>query len=247
MSFLSDHLAAKVKYAIESSKKFGDLEHSGTKGRLRELVITELIQPLLPNGVNATTGILIDSKGNQSKQVDIIIYSSDILPPIVQSAEQSLIPVDAALQVIEVKSQLNKAEMKTSIENAESVKSLYTLIAGEPLPPPFNHMIKDKLTGPVRVSPICSIFAFGSDLKKKTEWERYVEIKDDLEERRNRVIVNDICVVGSGYWNQVEKVLAIKASENYNEVLIMLVTLVNSIPFWKELRGTPQFGHYLVG
>ena len=246
MSFLSDTLGAKIKGAVELSKTFSNLEHSGTKGRLRELVVTELINPLLPNGVSATTGLLIDSKGNQSNQLDIIIYTSDILPPLFQSTEQSVIPVDAAIQVIEIKSQLNATEMKISIENAKSVKSLIPLDPGQPYPSPFNKLNKNNIKNSMRVSPICSLFAFGSDLKRKTEWERYLEIKNDLKDKHNHVILHDICVVGSGYWNEVSEEY-VKTTDNYHEVMVMLTILVNSIPLWKKMRGTPQFGRYLIG
>lgn len=245
MSILSKNLSAKVKHAIYLSKQLGDLEHAVLKGRLRELLVTELIEPLLPNGVRAITGILIDSKGNQSNQLDIIIYSSDILPPIIQSNEQSIIPVDAALQVIEVKSQLNATEIRDSIKKGESVKTL-CLLGPRKLEPPFSLIIKEKLSYPIKVSPVFSVFAFGSDLKKKTEWERYLEIKNDPE-GSSRELVDDICVVGSGYWNRGEgELISEEAAEDYNEVLRMLIFLVNSIPLWKEIRGTPELGQYFT-
>jgi hypothetical protein len=181
MSILSKNLAAKVKHAIDLSKQFGDVQHDVLKGRLRELLITNLIEPLLPNGVSATTGILVDSKGVQSKQSDIIIYSSDILPPILKSRELSLIPVDAALQVIEVKSKLTATEVKKSIKEAESVKSLYLLGPRQKLPTPFNLIIKEELKHPIKVSSIFSIFAFDTDLKTTNEWERYLRYKSPFQ------------------------------------------------------------------
>lgn len=245
MSILSKTLSAKVKHAIDLSKQFGDFDHAVLKGRLRELLVTELIEPLLPSGVCATTGILIDSKGNQSNQLDVIIYSSDILPPIIQSKEQSIIPVDAALQVIEVKSHLNATEIRDSIKKAESVKTLW-LLGPRKLKPPLSFFIKEKLKHPIKVETIFSVFAFGYDLKEKTEWERYLEIKKDP-----KVVsgggVDDICVVGSGYWNRGEgKLITEKASEDYSEVLAMLLLLLNSIPLWKEIRGNPSLSQYFT-
>lgn len=244
MSILSELLATRVQKVVNDSKQFGKLEHAGTKGRWRELFVSELIEPLLPDGVSVTTGILVDSKGIQSRQLDIIIYASDALPPILRSVEQSLIPVDAAIQVIEVKSRMNAAEMKDCIKKAESVKSLFLLIAGEEYPPPFNAILETELKHPIRVETIFSVFAFESDLKgtKKTEWERYREL---AKEDPNRVYINDICVVGSGYWSMSCKE-GVGADEDYNEVLSMLIPMLNSLPLWKKLRGTPRFGQYFA-
>ncbi len=246
MSILRKTLAAKVRYVIDISRQLGELEHAGTKGRWRELFLSELIEPILPNGVSATTGVLIDSKGTQSKQLDIIIYSSDLLPPILRSNEQSLIPVDAAIQVIEVKSRLDADEMRDCINKAESVKSLFLLGAGNEYPQPFNSILKPELMHPLRVATIFSVFAFKTDLSVKTEWERYRELVKSENMSPSQVYINDICVAGYGYWNSLcdESVMA---DEDYSEVLSMLVPLINSIPLWKKIRGTPQFGEYFTG
>jgi hypothetical protein len=59
--------------------------------------------------------------------------------------------------------------------------------------------------------------------------------------------VDDICVVGSGYWSRGEaEVITEEATEDYKEVLRMLILLVNSIPLWKKMRGTPELGRYFM-
>jgi hypothetical protein len=56
------------------------LDHLAIRGRLREVTLKELIEPLLPNGIEAATGIVVDSDGRQSSQIDINIYSTSLLP-----------------------------------------------------------------------------------------------------------------------------------------------------------------------
>lgn len=242
-SILANYLAARTKFAVEYSKKIvGEFSHPGVKGRLRELLVTELIEPLLPNGVSVTTGVLIDSKGTQSRQLDIIIYSSDALPPLVKSGEQSLIPVDAAIQVIEVKSRLDATEMTACIENADSVKSLFLL--SPKLPPPFDQMIQTGLKLPARVETIFSVFAFDSDLKGKSEWERYLQLKAKANMQPEWRRIDNICVVGAGYWDPFGEKTA--ATDDYAEVLKMLALMANSTPIWKKIRDVSQLGPYFV-
>ncbi len=246
MSFLTQILRTKVRSIVEQSKCMDELDHLGTRGRWRELFLTELIEPLLPDGISATTGVLVDCKGVQSKQLDIIIYASNLLPPLFQSAEQSVIPVDAAIQVIEVKSTLNASEVKDSLRKARSVKGLFLQIAGTEYPPPYNALIANELKHPIRVPPIFTLFGFNSDLSGNgmTEWERYQKyVTLEKEMSTTGVYFNDICVAGSGYWNG-PSTECISTDGNYSEVLHMLVTLSNCIPLWIKLRGTPQFGNY---
>ena len=125
MTIFRKYLISKIKHAIELSNQFGALSNPSIKGRLREIFITELIEPLLPDGISVTTGVIIDPKGVESDQLDVIIYSSAVLPNLIKTKEQSVVPAGAVLCVIEVKSILNKKEIRDSIKKANSIKSLF--------------------------------------------------------------------------------------------------------------------------
>jgi len=64
---------------LDNAADAAQLDHLAIKGHLRE------VTPLLPNGIEAATGIVVDSDGRQSHQIDIIIYS--LLPSFMQVGE----------------------------------------------------------------------------------------------------------------------------------------------------------------
>lgn len=77
-------LIADVTKAIQVARIVESVHHDGARGRLREVLVGELIRPLLPPSFDIMTGILVDHEGdaakNQSGQEDVLIYSSEVLP-----------------------------------------------------------------------------------------------------------------------------------------------------------------------
>lgn len=240
-------IITQIRDALSKSKDAHDFSHPGLKGRLREIVIEDLISPLLPNGFNVSTGIVVDSFGNESLQQDVIIYSTTVLPEFMRRREQVIVPVEACIQVIEVKSRLNATNMKDAIVKGKSVKNLQ-LMKQEP------GRILESLgvkAPKFVVSPIFSVLAFETDLviDGKSEIERYNERVSTLDLSASVIWINDICVVERGYWfrgGDSPDGWAIKRPTNeFDEVVSMLSMAVNSLSFWVYLRGMPMFGRYI--
>lgn len=230
-------LIRRIEYATRLAQDVDSLRHQGVKGRFREIAINELFKPMLRNGIDITTGTIIDSTGKESDQMDIIIYSSDILPPFMKLLEQSCVPVEACLQVVEVKSTLNAREIKDAIKKAKSIKSLRILNSG-----PMT-ILESVQTSPPPIRPkvdsIFTLFAFNSDLVNSADnefkrYQKYIPYSPSP--------INDVCVVGGGYWMNNNKYIA--PSEEFDEVIAMLIYSVNSIPLWRKSRGVPKFGEY---
>lgn len=227
-------LISSVANAVRHAHDAAQSNHLGVRGRLREVALQELVKPLLPNGIQAGTGVVVDSDGRQSSQIDIIIYSTSLLPPFMKVEEQVFVPVEACIQAIEVKSRLTIEEIRDATTKAASIKNLNVLM---------------NAAAPFRVSPMFSLFAFGSDLigNVKTELDRYLEYKSDPE-GFSYVLLNDMCVVGKGYWKVDITPTGwsfVGPTDEYEEVLSMLVDVANSIPHWMSYRGVPQFGSYI--
>lgn len=232
-------MISKIEFAVKQARDAGTLKHSGMKGRLREIVIQDLIEPLLPNGIEVATGSIIDSYGKESPQIDVIIYSTTILPPFMKTREQTIVPVEACIQAIEIKSRLSSEEVRKAIATATSVKDL-AIRDHEP--------VRNGRFVP-KVDSIFSLFAFDTDLTEdgKDEVERYNEqVPANL---KTRVLINDICVVSRGHWVRTGKGTTgwsqTKATDKFEEVITMLAMAVDSIPYWIDYRGTPKFGPYI--
>ncbi len=65
-----------IQKALSDAKQAKEITHNGLNGRLKEILLNDLISPLLNNRYSLGTGKIVDYKGSQSKQIDICIYSN---------------------------------------------------------------------------------------------------------------------------------------------------------------------------
>lgn len=240
------NLISKVLHAESAYRDLRDVDHSGLKGALRELVLQHLLDPILPPGMACGTGAIIDSTGAQSAQTDIVLYSKAVLPPILHSARDGMFPVEACVYSIEVKSRLTSTELTNAIEKAGRLGTLRYLegkIGGELL-----SAADERVT---RVIP--ALFAFESDLSVggKTELDRYRSLDPGITPS-----IPVICVLGRGYWwfdfrqlnDAGARVGWVHAAprEDHGEVVDFIAGVGNTLPRVIEARGAPPLGRYLA-
>lgn len=94
------------------------------KGDAYGEIFRKFLKDYLPKSLDITTGNLIDSHGNISKQLDVIISDAAKTPVLFHSGHVRVIPVECAYAVIEVKAFLDKQDLVRSYGNMKSVKSL---------------------------------------------------------------------------------------------------------------------------
>ncbi len=100
------------------------LTHPGMKGDANEEVVREFFRQYFPRTLDISKGVLVDSDGKQSRQLDIIISDNSKTPTFFQSGRTRVIPIECAYAVIEVKAYLDKTELEKSYQNMKSVKTL---------------------------------------------------------------------------------------------------------------------------
>ncbi len=99
------------------------VNHSASKGALREFLLKEIIRPFLPKRYGLCTGECFDSHDGVSKQLDVIVYD-DLFSYAIPMGEYYMMPFESAYGEIEVKSMLNKETFLDSIDNIASFKKL---------------------------------------------------------------------------------------------------------------------------
>ena len=167
----NDLLNASIRKIIESSKSIEKIQHNGIKGGLRESFLSNLIKPYLNPNLDICSGKIIDSFNNQSNQIDCIIYDPTIIPPALIIKSDGIIPYESVLATIEVKRTVTSSEIKKIIKNAISIKKLK---------PNWTSEIGG-LPGS-RFTPLCCSFSFKSDIKGKSEYERYFKIFEEMKQ-----------------------------------------------------------------
>ncbi|SDN62625.1 DUF6602 domain-containing protein [Bacillus sp. OK048] len=166
---LSDHEAAKA------------IKHNGQKGAIREGALREVLIKYLPKKYGVTTGVIVDSKGTQSNQQDIILYDIATCPVLVNEEELRMIPVESVYATIEVKSSLDSTILSEAYENIKSVKNLYRT-------PSTNG---DQLFS----IPLGFVFSYSANTKIDTLAQRFIEINKSSSRESK---VNAVCILDQG-------------------------------------------------
>jgi len=105
-----------------------NIEHRGAKGREREaLIARDYLRHYFPATVNLVHDAeILDSEGSRSAECDIVIEDIST-PPLYSTETFRIIPAEWAYGVIEVKSNLNSAELKDAQKKVARAKALKKL------------------------------------------------------------------------------------------------------------------------
>ncbi len=116
---VEDALLAQSKVAASSG-------HSVLQGTAREAFVREFLESHLAERLGVGTGEVIsaDSKiDDERNQLDVLVYSRGY-PKLYIGGSVSLFLIEAVLAVLEVKTTLDKEELKTAIRTARRLKTL---------------------------------------------------------------------------------------------------------------------------
>ncbi|MDO9370680.1 MAG: hypothetical protein Q7T68_19115 [Sphingopyxis sp.] len=230
--------------AVMDANAAAEIDHSGMQGLVREIAAGQMFAKVIPPEIKIGTGKLVSCKGEMSSQVDIILYSPSILPPLLHDEKNGLFPVESAIYVIEIKSRLTAYCLKDALSNAISVDSLPMVQSEHWQISLTDGKIVESLTRNA-IRPIKALFAFGSDLSLAGESELDRYRKYDPEADKNPVI-NVICVIGRGYWyHHKDGWNFVSFSSDYDEIMSFLGGVTNTIPQIIAGKGRPNFGNYL--
>ncbi|MGB7604124.1 MAG: DUF6602 domain-containing protein [Lutisporaceae bacterium] len=97
-SIASEFMALKdrVRFFIEDA-------HWGEDGRYKELILSDYIKGIVPNGVAVGTGFVRNAEGELTSQLDIVIYKENY-PTLFQKGDFVVLMPESVIGIIEVKS-----------------------------------------------------------------------------------------------------------------------------------------------
>lgn len=120
---LSEHFARVKSKLLEYSKHFDIADHGDIKGYGREMLVDEFLQTHLPDQIEYLTGEILDPDDRRSGQVDLILQSKRF-PKVPLLGNMHLAFSDSVMAVIEVKSNLNKQHLESSLRQFQKIKGL---------------------------------------------------------------------------------------------------------------------------
>lgn len=192
--YILERLRCDANHAINLSKNESKLQHSGLKGRFRELLVDNILTPWLPPYAKCGTGMIIATL-NQKRdysQDDIIVYDESLVPPVLASnnAPEGVFLYNSVLARIEVKSTLTRAYVREFVQSSLEVANLLVTVHKENT---------SNFEGAYNL-----LFAFNSDSEGKNnedfEVQRLAEVMKEEGVDILSGIVSMICVVGKGFW-----------------------------------------------
>jgi hypothetical protein len=226
-------ILSRVVSAFNDAQALGGISHDGLKGHLREIVIRDLLRPLMPADTGLGTGEIIAANGRTSKQQDVVIFDRAILPPILMESA-GIFPVESALYAMEVKSRLDRAGLEQAHHSATDLSTFqYTAGTYDEHDRPVDHSVQK-----VRYA----LVAFGTEIANVPATYDEIRGSDDPA-------CGVICVVGSGYWyfdSRLNSWVTWNVTFGFEETVAFLSGVMNTIPAVRESRRNPRLGNYLL-
>jgi len=167
-------------------------KHKGLRGSSREQMVAQFLADQLPARFGVTSGEAIDAGGRRSGQLDIVVYDRQATAPLLRRDGGDLLPAEALLAVIEVKSVLTQNDINMAAGAAYRISKL------APFGKCFIAARKDGAEFDGRCRCQYSVLAFRTNLGLKNwsakEWARLKRAAEKSHvdtDRIDRVLVLD--------------------------------------------------------
>ena len=163
---LFNGLQSQMISEMRTNREF--IEHSTTKGDAFEDIWIDYLRTYLPSRYCVDKAIIIDSKGNKSQQIDLVIYDQTYTPFVFIQKNTKYIPAEGVYAVFEVKPELNKKYIGYAGKKVESVRKLYRTSA--------SIIDRGQKRDPISLTKILGgILSFDSKIKKDKTIESHMK------------------------------------------------------------------------
>ena len=224
---IQEHTSAIIKGLIGETIAIKDLNHKALKGRLIELFTSEILSKFLTSQFG--TGTIINQRGKQSKEIDIIVYDNRILPPFIEKQKIGVYPAESVLAAIEVRSWISK---KTIKEYSKSAMRLYEQIYN-----PASSIYRDY----PRMRPLCNLVGF---------YDRGIFRNENRKEILLWMMINakplfGVCLVNKFSWLNVVKLEGAlhMVNEKNEETKAFIAILLDNIRTLSQSRYLSLVSH----
>lgn len=170
------------------------LHHGGNKGSLAESAFRDALGRFLPRMLSVGHGEIIDTRGNRSKQSDLVI-ATDRHPNWFNGDDAALFLIEAVAGAAEIKAQLTSEQLTIAIENCKRFRALKPQWG-----PEGNTEVigTDEDLQRFYRSPPYFLFAYESQLSIETIGERVAAV-NDVQRGRAGEGIDGVFVLDRGY------------------------------------------------
>jgi hypothetical protein len=198
-------IRARIKSLINQIEESKYVDHSSSKGTLREKYLIQFLENLFPKDFSVSGGFICDVTGKISLQQDLILTDRSKTPLIFLTDDISLIPIEVAISSIEVKSSISTSDFKQIKSQILSIKNLQPITEQE-------------WSGVHGVRHF--IFAYESQISEEI-------IKNWFQELPQ---LFGICILGKAYYfRSSNKTIEAIINDEFSETLVFVSSLLHSI------------------
>ena len=171
------------KTMLSKLQENDSITHSIAKGSASENDWLQWLKTYLPSRYKVDKAFVIDSKGEISDEIDIVIYDAHYSPMIFNEKGVKYITAESVYAVFEVKQNLNKEHIEYAQKKLESVRKLYRTSAKVK----YSTGWKDGKE-PEQI--------IGGLLTTSCDWIK--EIKENVCKHNNNSVLEMICCIENG-------------------------------------------------
>lgn len=106
------------------------LEHPTLKGDSLEKCFIEWLSKYMPKRYAIDRALVVDSDGNTSEQIDVVIYDQQYSPLVFHREGTIIIPAESVYAVFEVKPEIDKDKIEYASKKIASVRNLKRYTTG---------------------------------------------------------------------------------------------------------------------
>lgn len=125
-----DGLQARLEGGLRGNR--AAVAHPGARGEASEEDWLRVLNDHLPRRYQADRAFVIDSRGECSEQIDIVIYDRQYSPFLYNQANQRFVPAESVYGILEVKQDLSREHVLYAGQKAASVRRLHRTSAPVP-------------------------------------------------------------------------------------------------------------------
>lgn len=125
ITFLQEAFNSDQKCLEAQLRSSNRIRHQGDKGEVNEEYFIEMLRRYLPNRYTVEKAMVIDSLGNTSDSIDIVVFDRQYTPTLLDSEHHRYVPAESVYAVFECKPTIDKGYLEYAGDKAKSVRTLH--------------------------------------------------------------------------------------------------------------------------
>jgi hypothetical protein len=122
--FLREAFATEQQCLVPKLRSSTRITHAGDRGEVNELHFIDFLRKYLPNRYTVEKAIVLDSLGNVSDSIDVVVFDRQYTPTLLDNDKHRYVPAEAVYAVFECKPKIDKGYLEYAANKAASVRKL---------------------------------------------------------------------------------------------------------------------------